>query len=161
MSRWSIFWYFTGNFWSKRRKSRWRSVRRPYWISDKKLSGFRILVQRPSNTPKIIKIGQPCLWTNLQILHGFLVDTLVNGNTTRLIPSQPSREPVWFIHKTFPPIFVMLQYPSSWRAATSVSGNLQALFSRSTIVTSLMCTIAQISLTPCLVALNSPYFQES
>ena len=78
MSRWSIFWYFTGNFWSKRRKSRWRSVRRPYWISDKKLSGFRILVQRPSNTSKIIKIGQPCLWTNLQILHGFLVDTLLN-----------------------------------------------------------------------------------
>ena len=75
MSRWSIFWYFTGNFWSKRRKSRWRSVRRPYWISDKKLSGFRILVQRPSNTPKIIKIGQPCLWT---CLHGFLVDMLLN-----------------------------------------------------------------------------------
>ena len=80
MSRWSVFWYFTGNFWSKRRKSRWRSVRRPYWISDKKISGFRILVQRPSNTPKIIKIGQPCLWTNLQILHGFLVDTLLNRN---------------------------------------------------------------------------------
>ena len=79
MSRWSIFWYFTGNFWSKRRKSRWRSVRRPYWISDKTLSGFRILVQRSSNTPKIIKIGQPCLWTNLQILHGFLVDTLLSS----------------------------------------------------------------------------------
>ena len=75
MSRWSIFWYFKGNFWSKRRKSRWRSARWPYWISDKKLSGFRILVQRPSNTPKIIKIGQPCLWT---YLHGFLVDTLLN-----------------------------------------------------------------------------------
>ena len=74
MSRWSIFWYFTGNFWSKRRKSRWRSVRQPYLISDKKLSGFRILVQRPSNTPKIIKIGQPCLWT---CLHGFLVDMLL------------------------------------------------------------------------------------
>ena len=35
-------------------------------------------MQRPSNTPKIIKIGQPCLWT---CLHGFLVDTLLNEQT--------------------------------------------------------------------------------
>ena len=38
-------------------------------------------MQRPSNPPKIIKIGQPCLWT---ILHGFLRDKLLIGHRTQL-----------------------------------------------------------------------------
>ena len=40
-------------------------------------------MQRPSNPPKIIKIGRPCLWTKIWSLHDFLWDKLL---TTWIVP---------------------------------------------------------------------------
>ena len=117
------------------RKSRWRSLRRPYWISDKKLSGFRILVQRPSNTPKIIKIGQPCLWT---CLHGFLVDTLLKQRQMRTVSrhsfsryrSQPA------IIKHFP--FTLIQlYQLLCFEVVIIFINMSCVFDASIIYTSM------------------------